>query len=130
MTDEQPERFFGEHIREAKEVFRPLFQQGHGSHDRLVGCGQRHVLKTWPEYFEKILDGTKTFELREDDRGFDVGHELVLVEYSPVADMLTGRKVIRRVTYIMRGPSFGLDAGWCVMALAAPNMAHQLPPQT
>jgi hypothetical protein len=77
----------------------------------------RHVLKTWPEYFDKILDGTKTFELRQDDRGFEVGNELLLCEYSPVCDQLTGRKVIRKVTYIIRGPGFGLNADWCVMAL-------------
>ena len=87
----------------------------------MVRRSQRHVLKTWPEYFEKIADGTKTFELREDDRGFEVGDELMLVEYSPVADVLTGRKVIRRVTYMMKGPAFGVDAGWCVLALASPN---------
>lgn len=95
--------------------------------DRVVRCGKRHSLKTWPEFFEKIADGTKTFELRKDDRGFEVGDELILVEYSPVADCVTGRKVIRRVTYIMRGPSFGLDAGWCVMALAAPTGADERP---
>lgn len=32
-----------------------------------------HELKTLPEYFEAVRKGDKTFELREDDRDFQVG---------------------------------------------------------
>lgn len=42
-----------------------------------------HELKILPEYFEKVLDGSKTFELRKDDRGFNVGDILILREYIP-----------------------------------------------
>ena len=41
---------------------------------------QTHELKTWPEYFEAVKDGTKNFELRKDDRGFKAGDHLVLAE--------------------------------------------------
>ena len=42
-----------------------------------------HDLKTWPEYFEPILTGRKTFEIRHDDRDFKTGHVLHLREWLP-----------------------------------------------
>lgn len=40
-----------------------------------------HNLKTWPEFYRSILDGSKTFELRRDDREprFAVGQMLNLI---------------------------------------------------
>ena len=39
-----------------------------------------HSLKTDPELFEAVLIGLKKYEIRLDDRGFEVGHELCLME--------------------------------------------------
>ncbi|HHL0747950.1 TPA: DUF3850 domain-containing protein, partial [Streptococcus agalactiae] len=43
----------------------------------------QHLLNCYPEYFEAIMDGTKTFECRYNDRDFKVGDELLLREYDP-----------------------------------------------
>lgn len=43
----------------------------------------RHDLKTWPTYFERLLDGSKTFEVRKDDRGYQAGDRLILREWDP-----------------------------------------------
>lgn len=91
-----------------------------GSLDPLDGRSKRHVLKTWPEYFGAVNAEVKTFEARKDDRDYRVGDELELLEYEPKSHQFTGRKVVRRVTYILRGPAFGVEAGWCIMALASP----------
>ncbi|HQR18034.1 MAG TPA: ASCH/PUA domain-containing protein [Gemmatimonadales bacterium] len=86
-----------------------------------------HDLKTWPVYFAAILDGSKTFEARKDDRNYAVGDTLRLREWDPPAlahgwtGEYTGREVIKRVTYILRGPAFGVEAGWCVLALGEPT---------
>lgn len=41
----------------------------------------KHELKTWPQYFCRVADGSKTFEVRENDRGFQPGDTVVLKEW-------------------------------------------------
>lgn len=41
-----------------------------------------HTLKVVPPYFEALLDGTKTFEIRANDRAFQKGDRLVLWEFN------------------------------------------------
>jgi hypothetical protein len=81
-----------------------------------------HELKTWPEYFDAVLSGAKTFEFRKNDRGFQAGDILRLREYSPGPDEYTGREMLKRVSYILTTADFspvtlGLRPGYCVMAL-------------
>jgi len=59
-----------------------------------------HELKTWPEYFEAIASGAKTFEIRENDRDFKVGDILVLEEYNDNSKKYTGRAEVRVITYV------------------------------
>lgn len=42
-----------------------------------------HDLKCLPEYFERLLDGSKTFEVRRNDRGIQLGDELLIREWEP-----------------------------------------------
>jgi len=76
-----------------------------------------HELKTWPEYFHEIFMGHKTFEIRENDRNFNVGDTLILKEYNPVKKSYTGREMARKVTYLMKGGKFGLQEGFVIMAI-------------
>ena len=50
-----------------------------------------HNLKTWPEYFKLMIEGKKTFELRKNDRDFQVGDRLDLLEYNPDTQEYTGK---------------------------------------
>lgn len=61
--------------------------------------GVWHELKTWPEFFEEIVTGRKTFEIRLNDRGFQVGDGLWLREYT-VGVGLSGRDARFRVSYM------------------------------
>jgi len=70
-----------------------------------------HELKTWPDYFKRIEDGSKTFEIRRNDRGFQAGDTLRLREYDPAADHYTGREALRNVGFVASGRLFGLDLG-------------------
>jgi len=75
-----------------------------------------HVLKTWPAYFKEVLIGRKTFEVRRDDREFQVGDTLRLVEWSQQTGH-TGRALDRRVTYVLPGGEFGIEEGYVVMGI-------------
>ncbi len=81
---------------------------------------QTHELKTWPEYFKSIVDGTKTFELRKDDRGFEVGDLLVLHEWKPVGGY-TGERVTREISFVLHPAEYlavGVIAeGYCILGL-------------
>jgi hypothetical protein len=62
-----------------------------------------HELKTWPEYFGAVLNGTKRFEYRDSsDRDFQVGDTLFLREWDPKEKNYSGRSVHARVSYILR----------------------------
>jgi hypothetical protein len=107
---------------------------------------KEHVLKCWPAEFEAIRVGRKTADVRIDDgRGFEVGDTLVLQEWDPKAGMLdlgapvgvdpatgelrfvakpsgdyTGRAIRRRVTDIVRSPTWDLPPGMVVMSIMDP----------
>jgi hypothetical protein len=70
-----------------------------------------HELKTWPEYFQEVKAGKKTFEVRKNDRKFQVGDTLVLKEWKPkvyssvspneLEGAYTGDEVRVTVTYLL-----------------------------
>ena len=49
--------------------------------------------KVWPEYFQKIIDGVKTYELRLADFECNQGDVLVLKEWHPKTKEYTGRTI-------------------------------------
>lgn len=46
-----------------------------------------HHLKTFPEYFQAVIDGKKPMEIRKDDRGFKSGDNCILEEYEGYIDV-------------------------------------------
>lgn len=82
---------------------------------------KEHHLKITPEYFEEVRAGSKTAELRFDDRGYEVGDVLVLEEYAIGSTVrgtdYTGRVERRVVTSILRGHS-GLAPKYAMLSLA------------
>lgn len=83
------------------------------------GVAVVHSLKCWPDFFEPLLSGEKNFEIRRDDRGFDVGHILSLWEWCPERMCYTGRSIVRRVTHVHAHDAGvpGLESGYCILAL-------------
>jgi hypothetical protein len=76
-----------------------------------------HDLKIWPEPFAAIVRGDKHHEFRKDDRGFEVGDVLELRSWNPETSSYGLGFIAMRVTYISRGPSFGIPDGYCVMSV-------------
>lgn len=78
-----------------------------------------HELKTWPEFWDAIHSGEKTFELRYNDRGFQRGDRLRLVRWSNRHHCATApyKPIEAEVTYVMNGGAFGLADNWVCMGI-------------
>lgn len=66
--------------------------------------GQHHYLKILPEYFTAVDEGIKTFEIRFNDRNYQVGDILHLNEFCD--GEYTGRETTREVCYIIDNPEY------------------------
>ena len=81
---------------------------------------QQHVLKTIDRYFDAVLDGEKTFEVRKNDRAFQKGDELVLERWEPTQFGELRRSVpfqslTTKITYLLQGGQFGIEPQYCVL---------------
>lgn len=77
-----------------------------------------HALKTLPEYYRAVESGEKPFEVRKNDRPFNVGDTVLLQEYDADKTLYTGREMTRKISYILKGePKFGLLESYCVIGL-------------
>jgi len=56
--------------------------------------------KAWPLWFNKILDGSKTYDFRLADFKINKGDILVLKEWNPKTKKYTGRKIEKKVSYV------------------------------
>lgn len=84
-----------------------------------------HRIKVQPPYMDALLDGSKTFEVRRNDRGYQRGDVLHLVEWETPTSTTpyghhTGRGVKFQVSYVYAGdPRFGgIEPGYVVLGLA------------
>lgn len=68
--------------------------------------------KVWPEYFEEILRGEKTFELRLNDFEISEGDILVLKEWDPKTKDYTGRELEKKVGYVGKWKIDDLTRFW------------------
>ena len=78
-----------------------------------------HVLKCWPAHFDAVKRGVKKVEVRKDDRGYEVGDILRLLEYNPETESYTNSDRAKEVevTHIVRGGQFGLAEGHVAMSI-------------
>lgn len=75
-----------------------------------------HELKCWPRYFEPVSNGSKPFEIRLNDRGYQVGDTLLLREWDPDSERYTGRAHhTPPISYIADGKPFCDFHGYVVL---------------
>lgn len=90
-----------------------------------------HTLKCWPDFFNAIASGRKTFEVRKNDRGYQAGDTLVLRAYDPNPPQYgwhwvtlngghsyyedSAATVTVRVSYVLSG--HGIEPGYVCMAI-------------
>lgn len=73
-----------------------------------------HRIKLSYLYFDDAQNGKKNFELRKDDRNYQVGDKLWLSEVKD--NVLTGREVEVDVVYKLADYT-GLEAGYCILGI-------------
>lgn len=80
-----------------------------------------HELKIEPEHYAAIKMGRKSFEVRKNDRDYQIGDILGLNEYAD--GKYTGRAVLREIIYIFNNPHYCKD-GFVILGVAP---IHVLP---
>ena len=73
-----------------------------------------HKIKISHLYYDDIQNGKKNFELRKDDRNYQVGDKLLLHEIKE--DSLTGRLIEVDVVYKLVN-YVGLENGYCILGI-------------
>lgn len=62
----------------------------------------KHNLKIWPQYYERVADGSKTFEVRNNDRGFQLGDTVVLSEWdNDIGNYTFSQDLIFKIGYVL-----------------------------
>lgn len=78
--------------------------------------GVTHNVRLPRRHFVAVEAGWMTFDLRRNDRDFQLHDTLQQLECDECEKRLTGRALFRQVTHILRGPDHGIAAGYCAMA--------------
>lgn len=82
-----------------------------------------HNLKIAPSFFAAVADGRKTFEIRHNDRGFQAGDTVNLLEFDaskrgPLGDRpderYSGQVITKKIGYVS---SFEQRPNWVVFSL-------------
>lgn len=84
---------------------------------------KEHMLKTDPAVFQDVLDGSKTFEIRFNDRGYQIDDLIVLKETKFTGQQMksgqplvyTGREIQKRISYVLSG--YGLQEDWVILGI-------------
>ncbi|MEK5395966.1 DUF3850 domain-containing protein [Paenibacillus sp. FSL K6-2859] len=75
-----------------------------------------HGLKLVQPHFEDVWERRKPFEVRKNDRDYNVGDELALSEYDPETQTYGERTAIRMVTYILDDPAY-VKEGFVILGI-------------
>lgn len=58
-----------------------------------------HHIKTWTPFFKDVQAGIKPFEVRKNDRDYEVGDTLILEDFDPDVNRKTGAWTAQKVIY-------------------------------
>lgn len=74
-----------------------------------------HNIKIVSRYYEAVLRKDKKFEIRKDDRGYQVGDTVILEEWDDEKEQYSGRWQQVEISYVLRDcPEYGLMPGFCI----------------
>lgn len=79
-----------------------------------------HILKAVPPYYKDVEEGLKPFELRKNDRNFNVNDLIFLCEYFRETQKYTGHVFEARITYMFEYDTTirGLMQGYVILGIS------------
>lgn len=78
-----------------------------------------HILKIKPEYFSEVLQENKLFELRKNDRDYQVGDLVHFINTNGDEYTLYDRKtLVFQITYVLKDvEEYGLNKSYCILGI-------------
>lgn len=80
-----------------------------------------HYKKIMPQYFNEVVNGNKTFELRANDCGYKKGDKLILqeiiIDIRTMSKTYTGNEIEKEISYVFKDELYGLESGYCILGL-------------
>ena len=81
-----------------------------------------HELKIKHEYLVEVARGVKTFELRKNDRDYQVGDLIRFIDIKQDSkgdcDIYIDEDDLYKITYVLKDvPQYGLDKDYCILAM-------------
>jgi hypothetical protein len=77
-----------------------------------------HHLKVWPHFYDGLVDGSKTYEVRRNDRGFAVDDILVLHDWNQDTSTYTERPILYTKVLGILEDAPGLIEGYVILTLS------------
>ena len=116
-TDEQ--RYSEEQDRIDRETKKKLAEREHEEKlDAALSDNKPdhkiHEIKIAAMYYEDVVSGKKSFELRKNDRGYKQGDKLIMLEFKD--GKYTGRIVNADIVYMLEDYT-GLAEGYCILGI-------------
>ena len=80
-----------------------------------MSWNKKGKLKTLPQYYDRVYEGQKKFEVRKNDRDYQVNDVYFLEYYNPLdANDTRPNNIPILITYVLSGGQFGIDKDHCV----------------
>jgi hypothetical protein len=76
-----------------------------------------HTIKCWTNGFMALVSGMKKFEWRKDDRNYQIGDHLLILEWDEVKQQYTSKYALRVISYKLAGGWFGMPQDYCILSL-------------
>ncbi len=82
-----------------------------------------HTIKIYPQWFDRVANGTKRVEIRRADRDYQIGDQLVMreIESTMLCDRYTEREVTVDVTHVLYSVP-GLSADYVALSISNPQI--------
>lgn len=78
-----------------------------------------HELKVLPDWYSLSRNLAKNFEIRKNDRYFEVGDYIILTREPGNIGPVVFERLVRQITYVLRDCEFpeGIAKGYCILGL-------------